>query len=89
MTAVYGGQDRHCRGRQHDYDVYQMLELTGGHEPKMHRYGDLLRAMLADQIAWIEITPIRAASPNKTAATAWRRPSRRRPSPGARGEGRG
>jgi predicted dehydrogenase len=54
VTAVYGGPDRHCRGRGHEYDVYQMLELTGGHEPKMHRYGDLLQAMLADQIAWIE-----------------------------------
>jgi hypothetical protein len=32
-----------------------MLELTGGYdEPKMHRYGDLLRAMLTDQLAWIE-----------------------------------
>lgn len=54
VTAVYGGSDRHCRGRGHEYDIYQMLELTGGREPKMHRYGDLLRAMLADQIAWIE-----------------------------------
>ena len=55
VTAVYGGADRHCRGRGHEYDVYQMLELTGGYdEPKMHRYGDLLRAMLTDQIAWIE-----------------------------------
>lgn len=54
VTSVYGGPDRHCRGRGNEYDVYQMLELTGGHEPKMHRYGDLLRAMLTDQIAWIE-----------------------------------
>ena len=54
ISATYGGPDRHCRGRGHEYDVYQILELTGGHEPKMHRYGDLLRAMLADQIAWIE-----------------------------------
>jgi predicted dehydrogenase len=55
ISSVYGGKDRHCRGRQHDYDVYQMLELTGGYEePKMHRYGDLLRAMLTDQLAWIE-----------------------------------
>jgi predicted dehydrogenase len=54
VSAVYGGQDRHCRGRQHEYDVYQMLELNGGHEPKMHIYGDLLRALLGDQIAWIE-----------------------------------
>ncbi len=54
VSALYGGQDRHCRGRQHEYDVYQMLELTGGSDRhKMHIYGDLLRAVLGDQIAWI------------------------------------
>jgi predicted dehydrogenase len=55
VSAIYGGQDRHCRGRQHEYDVYQMLELTGGSDRhKMHIYGDLLRAVLGDQMAWIE-----------------------------------
>jgi predicted dehydrogenase len=54
VSVVYAGKDRHCRGRGHEYDVYQQIELTGGHEPKMHRYGDLLQALLRDQIAWIE-----------------------------------
>lgn len=55
VSAVYAGPDRHCRGRQHDYDVYQMIDLVGAQErPKMHRYGDLLRALLSDQIAWIK-----------------------------------
>jgi predicted dehydrogenase len=54
VSATYSPKDRACRGRGRDYDVYQMIELTGGFErPKMHRYGDLLRALLADQIAWL------------------------------------
>ena len=32
--------------------VYQVIELTyGAGEEKLHRYGELLRAMMADQIA--------------------------------------
>jgi predicted dehydrogenase len=54
VSATYSPKDRACRGRDRDYDVYQMVELTGGYErSKMHRYGDLLRALLADQIAWL------------------------------------
>jgi predicted dehydrogenase len=54
VTATYAGKDRACRGRNKELDVYQMVELTGGYEsPKMHRYGDLLRAMLSDQITWL------------------------------------
>ncbi len=31
-----------------------MIELSGGwQQPKMHRYGELLRALLADQLTWI------------------------------------
>jgi hypothetical protein len=31
-----------------------LLELSGGDEQtKQHRYGDLLRALMADQVAWI------------------------------------
>jgi predicted dehydrogenase len=94
VTAVYGGQDRHCRGRQHDYDVYQMLELNGGHEPKMHRYGDLLRAMLADQLAWIEnhshprrITEQNGRNSLAVAVDATRLAHEQ--GPGARGQGSG
>lgn len=54
VSVVYASADRACRGRFKDYDVYQMIEMTGGYRrSKMHRYGDLLRAMLADQLAWI------------------------------------
>jgi predicted dehydrogenase len=54
VSAVYSGKDRMCRGRHRELDVYQMIDLSGGQElPKMHRYGDLLRALLADQIAWL------------------------------------
>ena len=54
VSQVYSPKDRACRGRHKDLDIYQMVELTGGYStPKMHRYGELLRAMLADQVAWI------------------------------------
>jgi predicted dehydrogenase len=53
-TDVYPPPQRACRGRFKTHDVYQMFELFGGRDRhKMHRYGDLLRAMLADQMAWI------------------------------------
>ncbi len=54
VTEVYSPQQRICRGRNQEYDVYQMLELTWGHDQhKMHNYGSLLRALLQDQLAWI------------------------------------
>jgi len=47
-------EERRCRGRHNEYDVYQMFELHAGEsDEKMHVYSRLLRAMLADQIAWI------------------------------------
>ena len=53
-SDAYPPPQRTCRGRGKTYDVYQMFELYGGHgRAKLHRYGDLLRAMLADQMAWI------------------------------------
>jgi predicted dehydrogenase len=54
VTITYGGKDRACRGRGRDLDVYQIIELTHGEgRLKMHLYGDLLRALMADQAAWI------------------------------------
>jgi predicted dehydrogenase len=54
VTASYHMQDRHCRGRNKDLDVYQMIELSyGDGKLKGHLYGELLRAMLDDQLAWI------------------------------------
>ena len=32
-----------------------MFELTSGEgDPKMHRYGELLRRLFSDQLAWIQ-----------------------------------
>ncbi len=54
VTATYSGKDRQARGRFRDVDIYQTIQLTWGlGHAKMHRYGELLRAMLRDQIAWI------------------------------------
>jgi predicted dehydrogenase len=54
VTMVYGPKDRVCQGRHKTLDVYQMVELTAGEgRVKSHVYGDLLRAMLADQLAWV------------------------------------
>jgi predicted dehydrogenase len=50
----YGGSQRVARGRFKPIDCYQKFEMHGGEEnPKGRVYGDLLRAMLADQKAWI------------------------------------
>jgi len=55
VTAWYGGKDRACRGRHKALDIYQMVELAYGlPDNKMHRYGELLRSLFADQLAWIE-----------------------------------
>lgn len=40
-------------GRDKPIDAYQMIELIGDKgQPKQHRYGELLRLLLADQLAW-------------------------------------
>ena len=54
ISNVYSPADRSCRGRHKQLDVYQMFELHYGEgRNKMHLYGDLIRALAADQIAWI------------------------------------
>ena len=54
VTEAYGPPQRGCRGRFKPIDAYQLFELHGGDsQPKLHRYGDLVRAMLADQMAWL------------------------------------
>lgn len=53
VNAYYGAKDRACRARGRDLDVYQSINLTAGGIPKPHLYGDLLRALMADQAAWI------------------------------------
>ena len=50
----YIERERCAQGRHKDRDVYQMIELSYGlGEEKMPRYGELLRAMISDQIEWI------------------------------------
>ena len=54
VSRIYGGHERSITGRHKALDVYQMVQLSYGQdEEKMHRYGQLLRAMLRDQIRWI------------------------------------
>jgi predicted dehydrogenase len=53
-SAVYGGKDRRCQGRHKTLDVYQTIELScGDGTNKSHRYGELLRAIMTDQVAWM------------------------------------
>ncbi len=53
-TATYGPKERACEGRHKTLDVYQMLELSWGEGTnKSQRYGELLRALVADQLAWV------------------------------------
>lgn len=55
VLKIYGGQNRSARGRHKDLDIYQQVELHYGlGVDKMRRYCELLRALLADQLAWLE-----------------------------------
>lgn len=54
VLASYGGKDRACRGRGKDIDAYQKIEMTfGDGQDKSVLYGQLLRALMQDQLAWI------------------------------------
>jgi predicted dehydrogenase len=54
VSMTYSPKDRACQGRHKPLDAYQMIELSWGDGTnKSHRYGDLLRDMLSDQLAWI------------------------------------
>ena len=54
VSTTYGGKDRICQGRHKPLDVYQMIELSWGDGTnKSHRYCELLRAIMTDQVAWI------------------------------------
>lgn len=54
VQASYGGQARACRGRGKEIDAYQIIELSYGEgRAKSPLYGQLLRAMMQDQVAWI------------------------------------
>ena len=54
VTSLYAGKDRYVRARGKPLDIYQLIRLSYGFEnKKMHVYGDILRRMINDQIAWI------------------------------------
>jgi len=55
VTTWYAGKDRVCSGRHKPLDVYQMIEMKYGlGDLKVHRYGQLVRSLLTDQLAWIK-----------------------------------
>ncbi|HYH66354.1 MAG TPA: Gfo/Idh/MocA family oxidoreductase, partial [Urbifossiella sp.] len=54
VAASYGGTDRACRGRGKAIDAYQVIDLSvGDGTAKSPLYGELLRAMMQDQVSWI------------------------------------
>jgi predicted dehydrogenase len=54
VLESYSGSKRLALGRHKKFDTYQKIDLHAGLEAdKMRRYCELLRALFADQIAWI------------------------------------
>ncbi len=54
ISQVYSTRDRACTGRHKPIDAHQMFELNHGEgSSKMRLYGEALRALVRDQVAWI------------------------------------
>ena len=54
VSASYGPKERRVRGRGKEFDAWQQIDLSYGDGAlKSHLYGQLLRAMLTDQLGWI------------------------------------
>src|SRR3954452_16061936 len=54
VISSSGGKDRACRGRGREIDAYQIIDLSfGDGRAKSPLYGQLLRSMMEDQVAWI------------------------------------
>jgi predicted dehydrogenase len=54
VAQIYGGKNREVTSRHKSWDVYQLIDLHWGDEvEKMHRYGELLRSVMRDQVRWI------------------------------------
>jgi predicted dehydrogenase len=54
VSNTYGGKDRAASGRHKTLDILQKIEIS--YDPgtkKLHCYGDLLRRMFGDQMAWV------------------------------------
>jgi len=54
VISLYAGNERIVNSRSKVFEVYQEYELNFNQGTKYNIYGSLLRAMLADQIAWIK-----------------------------------
>jgi hypothetical protein len=55
VAVSYGGPDRACRGRGKSIDAYQLIDVSfGDGQAKAPLYGQLLRSMMQDQVAWIQ-----------------------------------
>ena len=53
-VCTYSGRDRECIGHGRQHDVYQQFDLYWGEgRQKLAIYCELLRRLLADQLAWI------------------------------------
>jgi predicted dehydrogenase len=53
VENLYAPAERALRARHKTYEAYQRITLTSAPAMKMTVYGDLLRAMLSDQLAYI------------------------------------
>ncbi len=53
VESLYAPHERAVHARHKAYEAYQRITLTSAPATKMTVYGDLLRAMLADQLAFI------------------------------------
>jgi len=54
VTRVFPPSERKASGRHKPLEFYQMIDLRWGEGTnKMTRYGELLRALFEDQLAWI------------------------------------
>ncbi|GIW92881.1 MAG: hypothetical protein KatS3mg110_0922 [Pirellulaceae bacterium] len=54
VLQVYSAKDRVCTGRHRAVDGFQLIELHAGDGvTKGQRYCELLRAIFADQVAWV------------------------------------
>ncbi len=53
VTQLYGGRNREMQSRHKSWDIYQMIEVQWFDSEKMHRYGDMVRSVMRDQVRWI------------------------------------
>jgi predicted dehydrogenase len=53
VENLYGPSERALHARHKAYEAYQRITLTSAPSTKMTVYGDLLRAMLTDQLAFL------------------------------------